>query len=184
MQLGQLGRTQMLHLSNTNAVSWTVGSWGWDGGAGCTANEDGAAKDNGADSTANDGGSGYAASTSGSDCTANEDGAAKDNGADFAANTGGAGSAANEGEAADDSGAGFAANDEGAGCAANDRLSCCTTNDDVADWPTNDTNHESYGKSIDSNAKWTIVLVAIEFLSSCSTGSTADSSGCTTRWYQ
>ena len=150
-----------------------MGSWGGDGGAGCTANEDGAAKDNGAD---------FAANTVGAGSAANEGEAVDDSRAGFAANDGGAGSATNEGEAADNSRAGFAANDSGAGCAANDSLSCCTTNDDVADWPTNDNNHESYGKSTDSNAKWTIVLVAIEFLSSCSTGSTADSSGCTTRW--
>ena len=42
--------------------------------------------------------------------------------------------------------------------------------------------HEAYGKSTDSNAKWTTVHVAIEFLFSGSTGGTAGSTGCTIRW--
>ena len=76
------------------------------------------------------------------------------------------GRTANEGGAANDNGADFEAKDGGTGR------------------PTNDNDHEAYGKLTDSNAKWTTVHVAIEFLFNGSTGSTAGSTVCTTRWYK
>ena len=43
----------------------------------------------------------------------------------------------------------------------------------------NDTTDESHGRSTNSDAKWTIVYVAIKFLSNSSTGNSSTGS---TRW--
>ena len=96
-------------------------------------------------------------------------------GAECAASDSGSGFTADEGGAANDNRADFEANNGDTGC---------TANDDGAGWPTNDNDHGAYGKSTDSNAKWTTVHVAIEFLFSGSTGDIAGSTGFTTRCYK